>query len=56
MAMLTLPRPPLPILTKYSELSKGLNPADSNSILNYGVEVQNSMEKYSNQFLSSVRT
>jgi uncharacterized protein YaaN involved in tellurite resistance len=43
-------------LTKYSELSKGLNPADSNSILNYGVEVQNSMEKYSNQFLSSVRT
>lgn len=41
---------------KYSELSKSLNPADVNSVLNYGVEVQNSMEKYSNEFLSSVRT
>ncbi|MFD2144613.1 toxic anion resistance protein [Mucilaginibacter antarcticus] len=43
-------------LTKYNDLNKSLNPADSNSILNFGVEVQNSMEKYSNQFLSSVRT
>ncbi|WCT12062.1 toxic anion resistance protein [Mucilaginibacter jinjuensis] len=41
---------------KYTELSKNLNPSDVNSILNYGTEVQNSMEKYSNQFLTSVRT
>jgi len=41
---------------KYTELSKDLNPADVNSILNYGADVQGSMEKYSNQFLTSVRT
>lgn len=41
---------------KYTELSKNLVPGDVNSVLNYGVEVQNSMEKYSNEFLSSVRT
>jgi len=41
---------------KLSEISKKINPADVNSILNYGVEVQNSMEKYSNAFLTSVRT
>lgn len=41
---------------KYSALSKSLDPADVNSILNYGVEAQNSMEKYSNDFLTSVRT
>ena len=41
---------------KYGELSKNLVPSDVNSVLNYGVEVQNSMEKYSNEFLSSVRT
>lgn len=43
-------------LAKYNSLSKGLTPGDVNSILNYGVEVQNSMEKYSNEFLTSVRT
>jgi uncharacterized protein YaaN involved in tellurite resistance len=43
-------------LAKYNQLNKDLNPADANSILNYGVEVQNGMERYSNQFLSSVRT
>ncbi|MNX55495.1 TelA-like protein [compost metagenome] len=37
-------------------MSKSLEPSDVNSILNYGVEAQNSMEKYSNDFLSSVRT
>ncbi|MXV14976.1 toxic anion resistance protein [Pedobacter sp. HMF7056] len=42
--------------SKYGQLSKDLNPADVNSILNYGAEAQNSMEKYSNEFLSSVRT
>lgn len=41
---------------KYGELSKALVPGDVNSILNYGNEVQGSMEKYSNEFLSSVRT
>jgi len=41
---------------KYGEMGKDLNPSDVNSILNYGVEVQNSMEKYSNNFLTSVRT
>ncbi|AOM80349.1 toxic anion resistance protein [Pedobacter steynii] len=41
---------------KYNELNKSLEPSDVNSILNYGVEAQNSMEKYSNEFLSSVRT
>jgi uncharacterized protein YaaN involved in tellurite resistance len=41
---------------KYSEISKSLEPADVNSILNYGAEAQNSMEKYSNEFLASVRT
>jgi uncharacterized protein YaaN involved in tellurite resistance len=41
---------------KYSAISKDLNPADVNSILNYGTEVQASMERYSNTFLTSVRT
>ncbi|GAA3948595.1 toxic anion resistance protein [Chitinophaga oryziterrae] len=41
---------------KYGELSKNLVPGDVNSILNYGTDVQNSMEKYSNEFLTSVRT
>src|SRR5688500_9981620 len=41
---------------KYREMSKSVEPSDVNSILNYGVEAQNSMEKYSNDFLSSVRT
>lgn len=41
---------------KYNEISKSLEPGDVNSILNYGVDAQNSMEKYSNDFLTSVRT
>ncbi len=41
---------------KLSEISKTIDPKDVNSILNYGVEVQSSMEKYSNAFLTSVRT
>ncbi|MBO9675338.1 MAG: toxic anion resistance protein [Sphingobacteriaceae bacterium] len=41
---------------KYQEIGKSLEPSDVNSILNYGSEAQNSMEKYSNEFLSSVRT
>eukprot|EP01012_Entosiphon_sulcatum_P025682 TRINITY_DN31032_c0_g1_i1.p1 TRINITY_DN31032_c0_g1~~TRINITY_DN31032_c0_g1_i1.p1 ORF type:complete len:366 (-),score=70.39 TRINITY_DN31032_c0_g1_i1:668-1765(-) len=42
--------------TKYHEIGKSLEPSDVNSILNYGSDAQNSMEKYSNEFLSSVRT
>lgn len=42
--------------SKYQNLSQSLESKDVNSILNYGVEVQNSMEKYSNEFLTSVRT
>lgn len=41
---------------KYQQLGSSLQPADVNSILNYGSEAQNSMEKYSNDFLASVRT
>lgn len=43
-------------ITKYNEINKSLSPADVNSILNYGADAQNSMEKYSNDFLASVRT
>lgn len=43
-------------LGKLGELSKSLVPGDVNAVLNYGTDVQNSMEKYSNEFLSSVRT
>lgn len=41
---------------KYREIAKSLEPSDVNSILNYGSDAQNSMEKYSNDFLTSVRT
>jgi len=41
---------------KYQEINKAIDPKDVNSILNYGVDVQNSMERYSNEFLTSVRT
>lgn len=41
---------------KFREVGKALEPSDVNSILNYGSDAQNSMEKYSNEFLSSVRT
>lgn len=41
---------------KYNELNKSLVTTDVNSILNYGAEVQSSMERYSNEFLTSVRT
>ena len=41
---------------KLAAINKSLVPGDVNSILNYGTEVQGSMEKYSNEFLASVRT
>lgn len=40
---------------KYAELSKDLKPGDVNAVLNYGTDVQNTMERYSNDFLQSVR-
>ncbi|MET1054745.1 MAG: toxic anion resistance protein [Pedobacter sp.] len=43
-------------ISKYTDLNKSLQPSDVNSILNYGADAQNSMEKYSNEFLASVRT
>lgn len=42
--------------SKYAEVSRSLQPGDVNSILNYGADVEKSMDKYSNDFLSSVRT
>lgn len=41
---------------KYTDLSKVLDPKDNNTVLNYGADLQGSMEKYSNDFLTSVRT
>lgn len=41
---------------KYNSVNKDLNPSDVNSILNYGTEVQNTMERQSNTFLTNVRT
>lgn len=43
-------------INRLSQLNKELVTTDANSILNYGVELQGTMEKYSNDFLSSVRT
>lgn len=43
-------------VAKYGEKGKDLNPSDVNSILNYGSDLQQNMERYSNSFLSSVRT
>ncbi len=42
--------------SRYSAVSRNLTPGDANSILNYGTEVQSTMEKYSNEFLEKVRT
>jgi uncharacterized protein YaaN involved in tellurite resistance len=43
-------------IKKYQEIGKSIKPGDTNSILEYGAETQKTMERYSNQFLSSVRT
>lgn len=42
-------------IEKYKSLSNGLKTTDSNSILNYGVEVQNKLAAHSDTFLSNVR-
>lgn len=41
---------------RLSELNKSLVVTDVNSVLNYGADLQSTMEKYSNDFLTSVRT
>ena len=41
---------------KYNKLNKNLVISDINSISNYGSELQNTMTKYSNDFLTSVRS
>lgn len=41
---------------KYDNLNRTLVTSDVNSVLSYGSEVQGSMERYSNDFLTSVRT
>lgn len=43
-------------ISRLSELNKSLVVTDVNSVLNYGADLQSTMEKYSNDFLSSVRT
>ncbi|PXV61859.1 uncharacterized protein YaaN involved in tellurite resistance [Dysgonomonas alginatilytica] len=43
-------------IARLSELNKSLVVTDVNSVLNYGADLQSTMEKYSNDFLSSVRT
>ena len=41
---------------KYEKINKSLVVTDINSISNYGVELQSTMTKYSNDFLNTVRT
>jgi len=43
-------------LAKYESISNQLNEKDTNSILNFGAEIQNSIAKQSDTFLSNVRT
>lgn len=43
-------------INRLSELNKSLVVTDVNSVLNYGADLQSTMEKYSNDFLNSVRT
>lgn len=41
---------------RYNKLTRNINVTDINSITNYGSELQTTMTKYSNDFLSAVRT
>lgn len=43
-------------IDKLSQLNRSLVVTDVNSVLNYGADLQSTMEKYSNDFLNSVRT
>jgi uncharacterized protein YaaN involved in tellurite resistance len=42
-------------LAKYKQVAAGLETTDNNSILNYGVELQNKLAGYSDAFLNNVR-
>jgi uncharacterized protein YaaN involved in tellurite resistance len=42
-------------LSRYSSLTNALNENDSSSIINFGAEIQNSISKQSDSFLSNVR-
>lgn len=42
-------------ISKFQQLSNGLKTNDNNSILNFGLELQNKLAGYSDAFLSSVR-
>ena len=43
-------------LNQLAQLNRTLVVSDVNSVLNYGADLQSTMEKYSNEFLSKVRT
>ncbi|MDU1904704.1 MAG: toxic anion resistance protein [Dysgonomonas sp.] len=43
-------------IDRLSQLNRSLVITDTNSVLNYGADLQSTMEKYSNDFLNSVRT
>lgn len=43
-------------INRLSQLNRDLVVSDVNSVLNYGSDLQSMMEKYSNDFLTSVRT
>lgn len=43
-------------IDKLTSLNRSLVVSDVNSVLNYGAELQGTMEKYSNEFLRNVRT
>ena len=43
-------------VSSYKSISDQLDEKDANSILNYGAEIQNSIAKQSDTFLTNVRT
>ena len=43
-------------LAKYQGISNQLSEKDTNSILNFGAEIQNNIAKQSDTFLTNVRT
>ncbi|MES2133061.1 MAG: toxic anion resistance protein, partial [Bacteroidota bacterium] len=43
-------------LANYTAISNQINEKDVNSIMNYGADIQNSIAKQSDTFLSNVRT
>lgn len=53
---MSLEKVPQQDLAQYTSISNQLNEKDVNSIMNYGAEIQNSIAKQSDTFLSNVRT